>query len=209
MDVLLLDSDGEDCTATEAELAAEGHRVFRCHEPGAPAFPCNGLLPAASCPLEDHPMDVAVVLRQHPWPRPTLLEDGVSCALRHHVPLVVAGATALNPYDRYATRVLDSADDLVGACEEAARAPLARHSAVATEMLRSTLARLGSESDARCTVVRSGDGSLTARLFAPGVDRTAAGKAATRVLGALRAVDHSADRINVTLVDTGEEEVAR
>jgi hypothetical protein len=209
MDVLLLDSDGEDTTATEAELTSEGHRVFRCHEQGLPAFPCNGLHPSSSCPLDEHPMDVAVVVRQHPWPRPTLLEDCVSCALRHHVPLVVTGATALNPYDGYATRVVDGPDDLAGACEEAARAPLPRHSSVATDMLRSTLARLGADSDARCEVVRSGDGSLTARLFVAGVDRKVAGQAATRVLGALRAVDHSADRINVTLVDTGEKEVAR
>ena len=54
-------------------------------------------------------------------PGPTPFEDGVSCALRHHVPLVVAGTTALNPFDDWTT-VTAGDDDIVEACERAGSA---------------------------------------------------------------------------------------
>src|SRR3546814_9180958 len=57
------------------------------HEPGEPAFPCKGLVDPSSCPLEGH-IDVALLVRPRIAPRPTAVEDGVTCALRAGVPLV-------------------------------------------------------------------------------------------------------------------------
>jgi altronate hydrolase len=47
--------------------------------------------------------------------------------LRTHVPLVVAGATMLNPYEGFATEISNDPADVVAACERAAAAPLRAH----------------------------------------------------------------------------------
>src|SRR5690349_19225505 len=99
MRALLLESDPRRGTEVEQALVSAGHTVLRCHEPGQPSFPCVGMADPQSCPL-DSPggVDVAIVHRAHPHPRPTSFEDGVSCALRRKIPVVVAGTTALSPY---------------------------------------------------------------------------------------------------------------
>ena len=59
----------------------------------SPAFPCSALTDDG-CPLRRNIVDVALTVRQRPRSQPAPQEDGVTCALRTHVPLVVAGATA-------------------------------------------------------------------------------------------------------------------
>jgi hypothetical protein len=121
MNVLLLESDAHAADEAAARLRAAGHQVERCHEVGLPAFPCNGLLDGGECPLDRGPIEVALVVRSHPWPRPSTLEDGVVCALRRGVPLVVAGRALLNPYVDWAAAVVDGVEDVVEAIEKVAR----------------------------------------------------------------------------------------
>ena len=118
--VLVLESDARAAERAIALLAGAGHEVVRCHEPGLPAFPCNALMPDGGCPIERGGVDVAVVVRSHPWPRPSTLEDGAVCAIRRGVPLVVAGRTILDPYERWASVVTNGVDDVVDAVERAA-----------------------------------------------------------------------------------------
>src|SRR5215831_9597160 len=101
MRALLLESDAHAGAHVERALESAGHTVVRCHEAGGPAFPCRALSDPGSCPL-DAPggVDVAVVFR-HPHPKPTAYEDGVTCALRRDVPVVIAGSPLLNPYERW------------------------------------------------------------------------------------------------------------
>ncbi len=124
MDVLVVESDPGAAAVAIAQLQAAGHRVERCHEPGARAFPCAALNPGR-CPLEDGEIDVVLTVRARSHPRPSQLEDGVTCALRQHVPVVVAGRTNLNPYARYDVAVA-GVDDVVETCELAANGPQAR-----------------------------------------------------------------------------------
>jgi len=121
--VLLVESDAHGADDAAARLRRAGHLVERCHEPGLPAFPCNALLRGGACPLEGGDVDVAVVVRSRPWPRPSTLEDGVVCALRRGVPLVVAGRTILNPYEDWAAVVVDGVEGVVEAVERAAGTP--------------------------------------------------------------------------------------
>jgi hypothetical protein len=102
-------------------LRADDVRVLQCHEPGEPAFPCNALIEGRTCPL-DVPFDVVLTVRGRPLPRPAEGEMGVVCALRHHIPLVVAGMATHNPYSAWAARVVDRREDLsVAAVEVASR----------------------------------------------------------------------------------------
>ena len=144
MDVLVLESDPGAATIASAQLQAAGHRVERCHEPGAPSFPCAAV-DRGRCPLDDGEIDVVLTVRARSRPRPGALEDGITCAVRHRAPIVVAGRTSPNPFTDYAT-ALGSVDDIVETCERAVSEPQAAHSAIATSTLRQTLARAGAPS---------------------------------------------------------------
>ena len=124
MDVLVLESESGAADSTIEKLTNGGHRVFRCHEPAQPEFPCRALAGEGPCPLSDPGVDVAVTVRTHLDTRPTVREDGVACALRVHVPLVVAGRDMLNPYEEWADEVVEDGD-VVAACEASSRRPRA------------------------------------------------------------------------------------
>src|ERR687897_2250511 len=122
MDVLVLETHPGASDSAIDELTDRGHRVSRCHQRGRPAFPCRALEGREPCPLADPGIDVAVTIRAHPGTRPALSEDGVACALRARVPLVVGGRVAFNPYEEWADEVVEDGD-VVGACEWVVGAP--------------------------------------------------------------------------------------
>jgi hypothetical protein len=199
MRVLLLEAEMHDADAAERALAAAGHVVYRCHEPGADPFPCAALA-GKPCPVVERGVDVAVTVRSRSGDRPTLLEDGVACALRAHVPVVVAGDVGVpTPYADWATEIA-APDEVVDACERAAAAPLRRHGAVATAELAVAL-RSGGFDPSHCRAeVHRTRGRLRVRLD-PGavVDRTTADLAVRRVMAALRELDPTAAGIDISL----------
>jgi hypothetical protein len=114
MKVIISGTDGWAMARAQRELTAAGHEVLTCHEDGAPAFPCVGLR-GAPCPVEQD-VDVVLTVRAHPLPHPARREIAVTCALHHGIPLVVAGQTALNPFEGFATVITDGVDEIVPAC---------------------------------------------------------------------------------------------
>src|SRR5688500_8530961 len=116
--VLVISSDDEPLTTVEQTLAAAGYDVQRCHRAGAPSFPCSGLV-GGECPLEaTGGVDVAIDVRQHPWPTPTPRELGVTCALRARVPLVVVTPYP-HPFTEWAESTVADDTTLVQACDDA------------------------------------------------------------------------------------------
>jgi hypothetical protein len=205
MDILLLETEPQAADRAEQALAQAGHSVHRCHEAGARrAFPCAAVA-GEPCPVFERGIDVAVTVRSHPGSKPAGFEDGVSCALRAHVPVVVAGRTAIHPFEGWATDVVDREDDLVEACERAAAAKLTRHSEIATAALEASLRAGGVDaSHCRARVYRRA-GRLKVSLD-PGlvVDRTSAEIAARRVMDAVRECDRFAAGIDVALTGADE-----
>jgi hypothetical protein len=197
LNVLVLESDSGVATVARRELSAAGHTLHFCHEPGHSGFPCNALREGQQCPFDGEAIDVALDVRGRPRSMPTMREDGVVCAIRQHVPLVVAGPAVFNPYADYATETHEGAFDVVAACERAAAAPLPRHTAVAQDALDATLVRRSLPTDAHVTVCRR-SGSLHVSVT-PGsdVDRATRNMIAVRVAAALRALDHDAKGIDV------------
>ena len=186
----------------EERLLEAGHEVVRCHEPGDTSFPCAGLVEDRGCPLEQAPVDVVVTARDRPWPRPSPFEDGATCALRQHAPLVVLG-TALHPFESWVARSVDDDADLVDACEEAAAAPLPRHSEIATEATRGVLTRVGVDPADTAAIVRHQRGSLLVELdLAPHPDGVE-GNMVANVITALRSFDPHAAGINVSIARRG------
>ncbi len=199
--VLVVEGDRGAAECVQEDLAAAGHEVVRCHEPGAPAFPCNALSHDRQCPLEASVVDVALDVRRRPRSQPAPQEDGAVCALRHKIPLVVAGPTVLNPYDEYATEVVSATGDVVGACERAATAPLRAHTEHAARVLRRVLDRRAI-SASPLVVVRRRHGVLLVEVRgAEALDSATKQMASVRITAGLRALDRGARGIDVAFHD--------
>ncbi len=137
MQVLVNESDPHAAGIATAQLEARGHQVKRCRDPeGSMGFPCVGLT-ADRCPLEDGAVDVALTVRADSHPSPTPLEDGISCALRRRIPVVVAGHTTSNPFAAFGA--VAAGHDVVGTCEQTAAARRSDHEGVASRALDWTL----------------------------------------------------------------------
>jgi hypothetical protein len=204
MKVLVVESESGAATIASAQLERAGHEVLRCHEPGSRAFPCAGFA-AGGCPLEHEAIDVVLTVRARSSSQPAPLEDGAVCALRRHLPLVVAGRSGTNPFASFP--VTTAGRDVVAACEEAATVPSADHEAVAQRALDESLAGHGIDDAEARAFVRRRAGRLTASLQFPAEtpERTRA-MASVRVVGALRQFDPYNGGIDVSWsADAGNE----
>lgn len=198
MRVLVVESDRYSADKAVTDLQAAGHQVARCHEVDLPAFPCNALCDQGTCPIEDQRgVDVVLDYRAHPYPRPTPFEDGVSCSLRHNVPLVVAGTSALNPFHRW-TSAIAADDDIVDACERAATQPLERLAAPARAEVRRRLDRHPDAKEVDVTVFRT-NGQLDAIIHLPDQIGEVESELAVAVAGILRAHDRFTSCVNVSI----------
>jgi hypothetical protein len=200
MEVLVVESEPGAAAIASAQLEAAGHRVFRCHDAGARPFPCRGLNPG-HCPLEENEIDVALTVRCRSNPRPTPFEDGVSCALRYRVPVVVAGRTAIDPFAPFPVAVA-GVDDVVETCERAASGPQVGHEGIAVKALDQTLtlAEVPTE-EATASVRRRGSG-LQITLHVPAeTPQKVRDVAAVRVVGGVRGYDPHAPRIEIICED--------
>jgi hypothetical protein len=197
MRALLLETDPHSGDHVERALQSAGHTVVRCHEPGAGPFPCVGMDDPHRCPLDSPAgVDVAVVHRAHPHPRPTGYEDGVACALRRQIPVVVAGTSALSPYAGWQAATTDDAD-VVDACEQVVGAPHGRLSAVASSAAGEVV------SPANASVRRRGN-QLFATVTVAIDPAPIASRVAVRVAGALRAAEPTCRSIDVSVIRAAE-----
>lgn len=197
MKVLVVETEPHAAAMAMAQLDTSGHQIERCHEPDqdAAGFPCFGLS-SGRCPIEDGDIDVVLTVRGPSHPGPSPLEDGVTCALRRQVPVVVAGRTTPNPFERYHVGVANQ--DVVGACERAAGGRQLQHEAVAGQALDWSLRHRDLPLDASHVDVRRHDGGLQVTLFVPAeTPKVVRDMAVVRVAGALRAFDAHSSRIDV------------
>jgi hypothetical protein len=199
MNALVLESEPNTADATIEQLTNAGHRVFRCHEPGKPEFPCRALAGEGPCPLSDPGVDVAVTVRAHPDMRPTPREDGVACALRARVPLVVAGRAMLNPYEEWADEVVEDGN-VVAACERVVSTPSRDHSEVARDALREAVRRRAGSAGGADAVVWRDHNRLRVRLEGlDDADESVRGLIAADVAAVLRAFDAQISKIDIAL----------
>jgi hypothetical protein len=125
LDVLVIESQRRAADVAVDDLLAAGHRVHRCYPEHSSGFPCRAVTDPDDCPL-DHAADVALLARRQPTPRPTPLEQPVTCALRAGVPVVEAGPhRTFDPYADWVTERTDDPADTVAAVERAADEALA------------------------------------------------------------------------------------
>lgn len=199
MRVLVLEAEAGAATEAVAELEASGHAVVRCHEPGAPAFPCVGLEQVGGCPLDGEGVDVALTVRSRGSDTPSPSEDGVVCALRARVPVLVAGGGAPNPYATLGGTEV-AATGLANAIAEVVRDARPEHSRIALEALLASLAANGATRDgANARVWRTRSGLHAVLELDESIPTKVHDIVAVRVTGALRGYDPRAAQIDVSV----------
>jgi hypothetical protein len=204
--VLVNESEGGAADWAVELLESQGHEVLRCHNRGERPLPCAALRPGHACPLRDPGVDVAVTVRSHPRSRPTLLEDGIACALRARVPVVVAGQTLLNPYEAFGVELVEG-QHVAGAVERLTMAPSPGHSQVATHALLDALRR--EPGSAIAVVFRSRAGVRVELEAVPIVERSAVKAAVPKVIAAVREYDRDTERIDVSIVGPADRAQSR
>ncbi|HEY5155310.1 MAG TPA: hypothetical protein VIJ47_11285 [Acidimicrobiales bacterium] len=186
-----------------AQLDASGHEVVRCHEPGTPAFPCNAIVDGEVCPLDHHAVDVAMAVRGDEGGPTTEDEDGVRCAIRRNVPVVLVGNRDGASYAGWTKSEARETDvDLMDKTAEAAKAGFDRHAAAARETLGQVLDTHDIVSSSVDVEIHRTGNRLRCVLHVDAlVDPMVAQMAAVRVVVALRTLEQELDVIDVDVVD--------
>lgn len=177
------------------ELEAAGHTIWRCHDEAGPA--CRAVQ-GRPCPLEAVPIEVAVTARPWAAPAPLPTEDGILCATRRRLPIVVAGAARGHPFRAVAT-VEEGSASVAAVIDAVARGVAPDHTAVAADALRQHLPP-GHADDARVVVRRRAGGGLQVTITTRArVPRAAVLAAAVRVAAAVRAFDPWSPSLDVSI----------
>lgn len=121
-EVLVVGGDDWAVSEVSEELATKGRTAHRCHDSAETPFPCNAMIPGRGCPLDQHDVDVVLVVHSRPHENPTLSDMGATCGLRDGLPVVLAGMSAGSPYSPWAVRV-PADGDVVATCDHAVTDP--------------------------------------------------------------------------------------
>jgi hypothetical protein len=198
MRILVMESETGIATPYEQELVEAGHEVVRCHEPGAPAFPCAGVTDHEACPLEHGAVDVALLVRDPIAERPTARESGVACALRARVPVLEPGLDeGADPFTGYVERF---EGDVVTAVEAIADRPSAGHADAVKAHLLTSPAAASIDPDALVvTAWRRGTALNLEVALPPDAPQELHTAAAAWAIGAARRYDPGLQTIDVAL----------
>jgi hypothetical protein len=200
LDILIMESQRGAASVAEEALRAAGHRLHRCHQADDRGFPCVGVVRPDDCPM-DQRIDVALLVRPHVQPRPTPLEDGVSCVLRAGVPLVEDGPDLLDPYDPWVAERIATELDVVAACNRAAERALDPLRADILDRIAILTKTVGVRADrVECRIVPDGVGLRVELCLPRPIDPQVEQALAVRVLDAVRASGKTYGEVNVKVV---------
>lgn len=186
----MTESEPRAAQRARAVLEGAGHEVLSCTDSRGGPFPCRGVA-GDSCPL-DEGASVAVSAPGCVPPEPQAGDVGLICALRRHLPVLVAAPQDVAWPGSRPNHV--AIGDLVSAVEQAASAVLPRH----TEAVLDEARRLAGVT-ARAAVTRSTDGLEVVIDLPDGFDERVARSIAVRAQGVIRRIDPWAARIDVRL----------
>lgn len=190
MRIAMLQSDPLTGARAQALLEDAGHEVLHCSDPAGQPFPCRGVT-GDSCPLDAGAV-VAVSAPATIPPEPQAGNVGLICAMRRHLPVLVAA-----PGDAVRSGSplgLVAAGDLVASVESAASAVLPVHTKDVLDEARG----MAGES-ATASVTRSAGGLQVDIGLPEGVEDSLAQAIAVRALGAVRRIDPWAATIDVRI----------
>lgn len=196
MHVLMMQTGSTAARAAADDLVRHGHDIEVCHPDGETA--CVALT-GGRCPLDAAPVDATVVVRPYASPGPLPLEEGVACAARRGIPLVVAGEPAGHPFADWASAE-EEGTSVAAAVETVVAAPLSTLSMLATATLRHALASRGiTGTSARVEVRRRHGGAFAEILGARDLSSASRAACGVRVAATIRAHDPWVRNIDVAV----------
>ncbi len=202
MRVLVVEKEAGLAETVVAELTLAGHEVVRCDDPQNAGHLCNGLPGGTGCPLEQHPIDVTVAVRDEFGGPTSDREAGVRCSLRKVVPVMVVGNLAGASYRGWVDEVAASSDS--GLAERVSALGAEGFDglrAVAQEEVRKVLVTHGHPVGRITADVHRDDDRLVIKVLVEGaVDPTVARMAATRVMAAVPAARPGFSRVDIGVV---------
>ncbi len=160
----MVEQDTEAACLLAQGLLRAGHSVHVCHDEsfGGSSGACVAV-EGHRCPLTLAPMDLFLDVlppaSDQSGVEVLLREEGILCAKRHMIPVVLVGAADAHPFMRFATMALSNIPG-VADLEAVASAPLPDHSTVATAALRNALRAHGKGSQHATAEVRRRNGGL-------------------------------------------------
>lgn len=201
MRILLMETNPGDGDGIARELTSSGHEVSRCHDPGEAPFPCHALVDGEDCPLDHEDVQAAVLVRGAGGPAGRSAgEDGVRCALRRQIPVVLAGEAEGSTYRDWAVSTVPQSEQVVGEVEAAAAAPLVRHQEAALRSLRAVLMQHDLDATrAAATVHRDGSDIVVSLRTGLELEKQVAEMCSVRAMGAVRDLDPFSRKINVSI----------
>jgi hypothetical protein len=201
--VLVTEAERGSAAIAVDELQAAGHEVLRCHPAGSQVFPCIALEDPSACPLHGGSVDVALDVRRHSHHIPSRREEGTICALRQHIPVVVAGGASIDPITDYAAEFVDTPYDVVEAVERAALGALPKHTELATLAVQEFANGRGIRAPFVVKVMRRHGGLVVVIRDHHNLDRAARQMLAVRVIAAVRSFDRESLGIDGAFDDAG------
>ena len=190
MRIAMIQSDQRAGARTQDLLEEAGHEVLHCLDSGSNPFPCRGVA-GGPCPLDEGAV-VAVSAPGSVPPEPQAGDVGLICALRRHLPVLVAVPDDVRWPGARLGLVVDH--DVVAAVEQAAAAVLPVHTAAVLDEVRRVVGGAAS-----ATVTRSVDGLEIAIDLPEDVEASVAQAAAVRAQSVVRGVDSWAATIDVRI----------
>lgn len=198
MQILMTEIVTDRARTAASLLEARGHEIVTCGDGTERAVACAALR-GDPCPLEAHNVDVALHVDRED--AASLADEGVLCALRRFLPLVVATddpASPGEPFGRWATSVCDL-DELDATLAAAAAAPLRVHGAAAEQAANKVLASAGCAETWRAVVRRDGRRLVVELTSEAPVHPELCGRSAVRAEGAVRLIDAASHTIDVEI----------
>jgi len=184
-------------------LRAGGHQITTCDSPDGHGPMACAALRGEPCPIETRPVDVALHVTTELAGTPSIEDEGILCALRQFIPLVVANYDTADPastgdgFAPWAAAVCAPAD-VEKTLAWAAAAPLRIHIAAAAEAANAVLASKGVEAHFDAIVHRS-NGQIQVGLEADGpVPDDVRRDAAVRAHDVIRQIDQRSPAVDVS-----------
>lgn len=196
MKILLVEEKPAIDDETALEVVRAGHQVVRCHDENESPSTCRALR-NEPCPLDGGDVEVAVIVQDES--NNGAADDGARCALRRHIPVVLAGH-GRSAVSEWVTARVDR-QQLLETVEMVAHEPSVTHSAVAEGALLGVLENHHCNLEgAKAKVFRSAN-QLRATITSPHTSAEIMETAAVRVAGALRRFDPFPRTIDVIISD--------
>ena len=200
MKVVLAGSAGPVDDPVIAALREGGAEITSCHHPDDGTM-CT-MVAGHACPMDAH-AEVAVVPLLAAGAAPHQA-DGVGCAVRSSVPVVVVGRGAPGPFGAIAAAVADGPDDVVAVCRTAIDGATMAHTRVAQDALDARTDSLGIDPEAASALVasvRRNETGLRLEIRTNGKLEPRTGeRLGLQVLAAVRAFDPRAKGVSLAVI---------